>query len=347
MKKLFACLLVVMIAASIAFAGCAAPAPGQPVEFKLNIAVPGPQQPSVWEPTQRFIKNAAEKSNGRIKITIFPNFGLAPGPETFDATVKGICDLGEANTGYSPGRFPATDATILPLGYPSSVVQSHVMLDFYEKFKPKEWEGVIPLDFITPPPFWLATTKKPVRTLDDLKGLQVRVTSKPAADLLTLMGAAPRVIPITETYEQLAKGVMDGVTAGPEAFPAFKFNEVCKYFTDFSHIAMGNCSYMVANVQTFGKLSAADQKLMRELGAAFGLDRAKTWDYYNDIEIANLKKAEGKEAITMAPAEQQKMRVLAQQVVDNYIKDTTAKGLPAADYVKYVKERIDYWSKQK
>jgi hypothetical protein len=41
------------------------------------------------------------------------------------------------------------------------------------------------------------------------------------------------------------------------------------------------------------------------------------------------------------------MRVLAQQVVDNYIKDTTAKGLPAADYVKYVKERIDYWSKQK
>ena len=345
MKRLFACLLVVVIAIAIAFAGCGAPKSQGPVEFKFNIAVPGPQQASVWEPTQRFVQTVAEKTNGRVKITVFPNFGLAPGPETFDATVKGICDLGEANTGYSPGQFPAFDATILPLGYPNSYVQSRSMMDFYDHFKPKEFDGVVALDFISPPPFWLATTKKAVKTLDDMKGLQVRVTSKPAADLFSLMGAAPRVLPITETYEQLAKGVMDGVIAGPEAFPAFKFDEVCKYFTDISFVAMGNCSYLIANNQTWAKLSAADQKLMRTLCRDYGIDRAKTWDKYNDQEIEVLKTTQGKEAIAMSPAEQQKMKDIAQQVVDIYIKDTTAKGLPAADYVNFFKERIDYWTK--
>ena len=133
--------------------------------------------------------------------------------------------------------------------------------------------------------------------------------------------------------------------AGPEAFPAFKFDEVCKYFTDISFVAMGNCSYLIANNQTWAKLSAADQKLMRTLCRDYGIDRAKTWDKYNDQEIEVLKTTQGKEAIAMSPAEQQKMKDIAQQVVDIYIKDTTAKGLPAADYVNFFKERIDYWTK--
>ena len=145
----------------------------------------------------------------------------------------------------------------------------------------------------------------------------------------------------------LAKGVMDGVIAGPEAFPAFKFNEVCKYFTDITHVAMGNCSYLVANKQSWAKLSAQDQQLMRDLSKEFGLDRAKTWDQYNDTEIANLRKAAGKEAITMAAPEVAKMKAVAKTVVDNWIKDSTAKGVPAAELVNYVNERIDYWSKQK
>ena len=346
MKKILLCMLLVVLVITIAFAGCGAPKSEGPVEFKFNIACPGPPQKAVYEPTIRFVDTVAKETNGRAIITVFWKFGLAPGPETFEATVKGICDLGEANTGYSPGRFPVMDATILPIGFPSSVVQSHAMMDFYEKYKPEEFEGVVSLDFITPPPFWLGTSKKAVRSFDDMKGLQARVTSKPAADLFELMGAAPRVVPITETYELLAKGVVEGVIAGPEVFPAFKFNEVCNYFTDITFIAMGNCSYMVANKETWGKLSGSDQKLMTQLCIDYGKDRAKTWDEYNDIEIENWKKDPSKETITLSPNEQAKFKAAANKVVDEWIKSTTEKGYPAAEYVNYVKERVEYWSKQ-
>jgi TRAP-type C4-dicarboxylate transport system substrate-binding protein len=360
LKKVILFLLATIVIISIIFAGCAAPAPAPkttpaptptpapaPVEFKYNIQAPGAAQPSVYEPAERFVKNVAAKTNGRVKITMFYNFGLAPGPETYSATVKGICDLGESNTGYSPGQFPWTDATILPTGYPSSVVQSKVMNDFYDKYKPKEWDEVVPLEFKTPPPFWIGTINKAVRGFDDIKGLQVRVTSKPAADLFTLMGAAPRIVPIGEAYELLSKGVLDGVIAGPEAFPGFKFDEVCKYFTDITAVAMGNCSYLVANKQTWAKLSADDQKLMFQLSREYGIDRATTWDQINDAVPIKWKTMAGKEAIKMPPAEVAKFKEKANIVIEDWIKASTAKGLPAAELVKFVSDRVDFYSKQK
>jgi TRAP-type C4-dicarboxylate transport system substrate-binding protein len=361
LRKLIPLLIAILVICSIIFVSCAAPAPAPapkttpapapaptaaPVEFKFNIQAPGAAQPSVYEPTERYVKDVAAKTQGRVKVTVFYNFGLAPGPETFDATIKGICDLGESNTGYTPGRFPYFDATILPIGYPNSYVESRTMMDFYDKYKPKEFDEVVALDFISPPPFWIGTVNKAVRGLDDLKGLQVRVTSKSAADLFTLLGAAPRVVPISDTYELLSKGVMDGVIAGPEAFPGFKFNEVCKYFTDISAVAMGNCSYLVANKQTFAKLSPQDQQIMRDSSKAFGIDRALTWDKVNDQEIANFKKMAGKEAIYLPDAEITKMKAIAQKVADDWVTSSTAKGVPAAELVAFVKDRIDYWGKQ-
>ena len=361
MKRLIPLLIAIVVISSVLFVSCAAPSTpppatkttpttpppaAAPVEFKFNIAAPGKAQASVYEPTERYVKNVAEKSQGRIKVTVFYNFGLAPGPETMDATIKGICDLGESNTGYTPGRFPWTEATILPLGYPNSYVQSMMMIDFYEKFKPKEYDDVIPLDFISPPPFWLGTTNKAVRAFDDIKGLQVRVTSKSAADLFTLMGAAPRVVPISDTYELLSKGVMDGVIAGPEAFPGFKFDEVCKYFTDISGVAMGNCSYLVANKATWAKLSPQDQQIMREVSKSFGIDRAITWDKYNDDVINKWKTMAGKESITLSPAEVDKFKAAAKKVSDDWVTASAAKNIPGAELIKFINERIDYWSKQ-
>ncbi len=118
-------------------------------------------------------------------------------------------------------------------------------------------------------------------------------------------------------------------------------------FTDITCVAMGNCSYMGANKQTWAKLSAPDQQLMRDLSKEYGLDRAKTWDFYNDQVINKWKTMPGKESITLPLAEQAKFKAAAQIVIDDWIKSATAKGIPAAELVKFINERADYWSKQK
>jgi TRAP-type C4-dicarboxylate transport system substrate-binding protein len=94
-------------------------------------------------------------------------------------------------------------------------------------------------------------------------------------------------------------------------------------------------------------MSLQDQQIMKDICKEYGIDRAASWDKVNDTEIENLKNLPGKETIALSPTEQAKMRAVAQTVINDWAKSVTAKNVPGMDLVNFVKERIDYWSKQK
>lgn len=87
MRKFIPLLIALVVIASVILASCTpapaptpkpgttptpAPAPAAaPVEFKFNIQAPGAAQPSVYEPTERYVKDVAAKTQGRVKITVF------------------------------------------------------------------------------------------------------------------------------------------------------------------------------------------------------------------------------------------------------------------------------------
>lgn len=75
----------------------------------------------------------------------------------------------------------------------------------------------------------IVTRDRPIRTLEDLRGLRVRAPS----ELLTVLkdlGADPIDMPMGEVYSALAKGVLDGVIAPPDTLKSLHFAEVAKYF---------------------------------------------------------------------------------------------------------------------
>ena len=88
----------------------------------------------------------------------------------FNGITSGIADIGVSHIQYTRGRFPMTEVFDLPLGFPSGWVANHVGIDFYEKFKPVEWDSVHVLYINTTGPLVIETVKKPVKTLEDLKG---------------------------------------------------------------------------------------------------------------------------------------------------------------------------------
>lgn len=312
----------------------------------LNITFnkPGPAVHRGSMATAEFMAREVEKrTNGRVKITIYPGSTLASPPETFDATIKGICDFGESLVSFISGRFPVSEACDLPLGYPSSWVQGHVFTDFYNKFKPKEWDDVVPIYFAGPPPAVIGTVKKPVRRLEDLKGLTLRAHSG-AARLVKALGAVPRVMPINEVYEALAKGVVDGCLVALEAFKPFRFIEKIKFVTDIRFVAYGSLVFHVMNKDTWAKISPGDQKIIREVAVEATDHRGKIWDEEDEKGMKGFISTPGRTFITLPPAEVEKFKAAAQVVVDEWVKKKTGQGYPAADYVKYLRERIAYWS---
>ncbi len=71
-------------------------------------------------------------------------------------------------------------------------------------------------------------TKKPVKTLDDLKGMKIRCTGM-AAKIVTALGGVPVAMPMGETYDALSRAVVDGSMAPQESLQGWKWGEVVKY----------------------------------------------------------------------------------------------------------------------
>ena len=311
--------------------------------INLNFNKLGPAAQRGSQLTAEFLAREVEKrTNGHVKINIFPGSTLASPPETFDATIRGICDIGESLIGYTAGRFPVSEACDLPLGYPSSIVEGHVFTDFYSRFRPKEWNEVVPIYWAGPPAAVIGTVKKPVHRIEDLKGLTIRAHAG-SAGLIEALGAVPRVMPITEVYEALSKGVVDGVIAPTEAYLPFKFTEVIKYVADTRFVAYGSLVFIVMNKDAWAKISPEDQKIIQEVGIDAMVHRGKIWDEEDERGKKAFLSKPGREYITLPSAEVEKFKAAAQVTIDRWVGKKAAEGYPAADYVKYLKERIDYW----
>ena len=133
--------------------------------------------------------------------------------------------------GYWPEQTPLSDVMSLPfLPIKSAEKGGEVLWKLYEKFPSiqKEYGDIQPLVLYTTSPNFLITSKKQVKTLEDMKGLKIRVLGGPPTEMAKALGAVPAVMPMPDLYQALDKGVFDGAAVPWEAIHAFRLYEVAK-----------------------------------------------------------------------------------------------------------------------
>lgn len=137
-----------------------------------------------------FCDEIKKRTNGEVEIMCHAGGTLLNPVKMYDAVVTGIADMGVSHIQYTRGRLPVTEVFDLPLGFPSGWVDTQVSTDFYNKFKPKEWDDVHVLYIDTCGPLILETINKPVKTLDDMKGLKIRATDQ-LSDIIKALEGGP------------------------------------------------------------------------------------------------------------------------------------------------------------
>ena len=175
----------------------------------------------------KFCDEVNKRLAGKVKVTQHTGGTLLTAPKMAAGVASGIADIGLAHCSYSRGRFPVMELTELPLGAPSSFVLTHVINDFYNKFKPKEWEAYHPLMFSASPPSVIQTVNKPIKTLEDLKGVKIRGTGR-SGDVVKALGATVVPVEMMDMYESLRRGVMEGNMGPFEQLKSFKTGDVLK-----------------------------------------------------------------------------------------------------------------------
>ena len=294
-----------------------------------------------------FCDEVKNRTKGQVEITYHAGGTLLNPVKMYDGVVTGITDMGLSHIQYTRGRFPVMEVFDLPLGFPSGWVDTQVATDFYNKYKPKEWDDVHVL-YVTPTgPLILQTIAKPVKTLEDLKGLKIRATGQ-LSDITKALGGLPVPLPMPDVYEALRRGVIDGVIVDLSTLKYWKFAEVTKYVTADWQIGTAITFYWVISKKKWDTLSPDIQKVFTEVASEARDKQAALWDSM-DIEGRDLFTSKGGQMINLSDAEAERWKKAVEPVIGSYKKQMASKGHSEAEvdgWIKYIKERIAYWHKE-
>ncbi len=318
----------------------------KPEVIKLKFANYFPPPARHSKLSEEFIAELEKRTDGRVKIQYFAGGSLLKAPAMYKGVVSGIADIGLAHVEYTPGRFPVTGACELPLGYPSGWVSNQVVNDFYNEFKPKEWKDVRVLWMHASTPN-LIICKKPVRKLEDMKGLTIRAPGI-VGHTISALGATPAPTPMMEVYDAIAKGVIHGVNTPFETLKTFRFAEVVGYTTANWQIGNTYAFYVVMNKNSYKKLSPDLKEIFDGLCGEFKERFALMWNRI-DAEGMDFAIKKGVEIIYLSPQEAARWKNATAPVVEKYVKEMVGKGYPEAEvrgWIKFIRDRIDYWTKR-
>nr|WP_289510060.1 TRAP transporter substrate-binding protein [Desulfovulcanus ferrireducens] len=307
---------------------------GGPIVLNYANFPPAPTFPCVQ--MEEWKRKVEERTKGKVLIQTYPGGTLLKAKGMMDGVIAGTADIGCLCMAYQPGRFPITNAISLPLGLPNSTVASLVLWELYKKYTPRSFAKVKVLTMFTTAPSNIMS-KIPIRTLEDIKGVPLRASGG-AAQILKAWGANRVGMPMPETPEALQKGVVKGLFSSLEVLKDFKFAELCKYVT-ITNTAVYPFA-VVMNMDSWNRLPKDVQKVMEDLGREQCIWTGTYMDNHVAEALEWSQKTQGVEVIKLSKEEKARWDKLLDPIVDQWVKDMTAKGLPAAQIVEDIKSMI-------
>lgn len=278
---------------------------------------------------QEWCDEVEKRTHHQLKIFYHPSGILTPANQTFDSVTTGIADIGFAPMGVTPGRFPLTEVIEQPLGLQTAYMMTRLSNDFYSAFKPRELEGVKVLFLLSASP-GLLHTRKPVRKLEDLRGMKIRCLGGIAAKVLKALGAVPVVIPTGDTYDALRKGIVDGVVASWDSLETLRWGEILRYTTVSYQAAIGAPGFVIMNKGRWNGLSSSVKIAMNEMSGEYAEKLSRLWDR-KDLDTLQACQAKKHTPLYLTKDEEDRWRMAVTPLYDSFIREKSAKGLPAEE----------------
>ncbi len=212
---------------------------------------------------QQFVDYVTESTNGTVDITVYWSSSLMDVSTAFTETLEGVSDITLASTGYMPEHFVVDNAINLfyhnSASYADNFDMMHEVYDTVDEWS-AEYEGVTVLNFTNAVGASMAILSvKPIRSLDDLKGMTLRCTETSVFELMAELGANPVRMPLSEAYDSLSKGIIDGIVNVPTTFWQQKMGDIASYMTELEFMAPMTVQSYISD-SAMEKLSANQQQ---------------------------------------------------------------------------------------
>jgi len=310
--------------------------PASAASIKLNYAnfPPAPTFPCVQ--MERWKSEVEKRTDGKVQIKTFPGGTLLGAKGMMDGIIAGQADIGNICMAYQPGRFVITNAVSLPLGIKNATAGSLALMTIYEKYRPKAFNDVVVLAMFTNAPGNIMS-KKPVRNLQNLRGMDLRASGM-SATILKHWGANPVGMPMPATVEALQKGTVKGLFSSLEVMKDFKFAEMCKYVT-ITETGLYPFA-VIMNKSKYAALPKDVKKVFMELKIEQSI---WTGNYMDEVIAESIRWSKEKqkvEILSLSERQAAKWNSLLNPITKDWVKDAKSKGLPAEAIIKDIKRFV-------
>lgn len=226
-----------------------------------------------------FAEKVEERTDGRIKVEIYPNGQLGSENENMEQLMAGVISMTKVS---APGLATYNEA-YHTFGLPYIFDDTE---DFYHKmdsqemrdfFLSTEEDGFVTITYYTSGARSFYTKDTPVRTPEDLKGLKIRVQDMQSqTDMLEALGGTPVAMAYGDVYTSLQTGIIDGTENNETALTTGKHGEICKVFSMDQHAMIPDVLVMGADV--WNSIAPEDQQIILEAAYESTDSHKVAWD---------------------------------------------------------------------
>jgi len=222
-------------------------------------------------------REVERRTDNAVEITVFPGGSLTKPDQCYGGVVSGMSDIGMSCLAYTRGRFPVLEALDLPLGYPDGVAATraaNLMLEKYRDLAEISDTHVLYLHAHGP---GILASRKPIQSLADVRGSKIRATGL-SASIASALGGNPLAMSQAETYDALAKRVVDATLCPVETLKGWNQGEVISHVTKATAIGYTTAMFVTVNKSTWEKLPENVRTVMEEVSAEFIVKHGIAWN---------------------------------------------------------------------
>ncbi|NNM73361.1 TRAP transporter substrate-binding protein [Enterovirga aerilata] len=234
------------------------------------------------EAVQRLGKKLDQATNGRLTVQMFPSMQLGGEKEALEQAQVGALAFARVSVGVVGSIVDEVNVFNLPfvfrdVAHMRKVIDGEIGKELLDKITTNPQARLIGLCWMDGGSRNVYNTKRPVRTVEDLKGLKIRMMGNPLfVETMNALGGNGVAMGMDQVYSALQTGVVDGAENNPPSYDSFGHYTIAKHYSMTEHLIIPEI--LVFSKRIWDGLSKDDQELIRKFSAEAQLEQRQLWD---------------------------------------------------------------------
>jgi tripartite ATP-independent transporter DctP family solute receptor len=269
--------------------------------FKASDVQP-PGYPTVAA-TESLGKKLEAATNGRLSVRMYPSMQLGGEKETIEQTQIGAIQLLRVSAGAVGPIVDDINVVNMPflfrnMRHAEQMMDGPIGQELLDKITADANAGLVALCWMNAGARSLYNTKRPIKSIEDIKGLKFRVIGNPIfIDMMNALGGNGVAMGYDQVFSALQTGVIDGAENNPPSYVFSNHYTTAKYFSLTEHLIIPEV--LVFSKKAWTALSPDDQTLIKKFAREAQLEERQLWNKYEQ-EAMDKAKAAGCQIVEIA-----------------------------------------------